>query len=140
MLILDEQIKLHPNLKFFIVGNGITISETANSFAQLDLTNSFLHYFVNSSNLALQKDLLNDFSNLLQKKLQAYALTRKNVFVIDRRNALKASENSYYIIKNNYSLFKDTNHNQSYGTYLVGKYIFDEVNKQNEHNMQLQAH
>ena len=137
---LDEQIKLHPNLKFFIVGNGITISETANSFAQLDLTNSFLHYFVNSSNLALQKDLLNDFSNLLQKKLQAYALTRKNVFVIDRRNALKASENSYYIIKNNYSLFKDTNHNQSYGTYLVGKYIFDEVNKQNEHNLQLQAH
>ena len=53
---------------------------------------------------------------------------------------LKASENSYYIIKNNYSLFKDTNHNQSYGSYLVGKYIFDEVNKQNEHNMQLQAH
>ena len=128
---LDEQIKLYPHLNFFIVGNGVFISDAVNSYAKLDLSNSFLRYFVNSSNTAaLQKDLLNDFNNLFIKKVQAYASKRQNVYVIDRRNALKGSDNSYYIIKNNYSLFMDSHHNHSYGAMLVGSYIFDEVKKQ----------
>ena len=127
---LDEQIKQYPNLNFFIVGNGVSISETVNSFAKLDLTKSFLRYFVNSSNTALQKDNLNEFNNLFIQKLQAYASKRNNVYVIDRRNALKKSDNSYYITKDNYSLFEDAHHNHSYGSLLVGKYIFDEVKKQ----------
>ena len=78
----------------------------------------------------MQKDLLNDFNNLFIKKVQAYASKRQNVYVIYRRNSLKGSDNSYYIIKNNYSLFMDSHHNHSYGAMLVGSYIFDEVKKQ----------
>ena len=131
---LDEQIKLYPNLNFFIVGNGIFISDTINSYAKLDLENSFLRHFVNSSNTALLKDLLNDFNNLFIKKLNNYASKRPNVFVIDRRNALKEADNSYYIVKNNYSIFMDSHHNHSYGSILVGKYIFDEVKSQLNQN------
>ena len=137
---LDEQIKLYPNLNFFVVGNGVSISETVNSFAKLDLSKSFLRFFVNSSNTALQKDNLNDFNNLFIQKLQTYASKRNNVYVIDRRNALKKSDNSYYITKDNYSLFEDAHHNHSYGAFLVGKYIFDEVKKQLKLQHKLQEH
>ena len=137
---LDEQIKLYPNLNFFIVGNGVSVSETVNSFAKLDLSKSYLRFFVNSDNTALQKDNLNSFNNLFIKRLNEYASKRSNVFVIDRRNALKYSDNSYFITKDNYSLFDDSHHNSSYGSLLVGKYIFDEVKKQLKLQHKLQEH
>lgn len=137
---LDEQIKMYPNLNFFIVGNGVSVSDSINSYAKLDLTDSILRHFVNSSNTAFLKDLLNNFNNLFIKKLNNYASKRHNVFIIDRRNALKESDNSYYVVKNNYSLFLDSHHNHSYGAFLVGKYIFDEVKKQLKLQHKLQEH
>ena len=125
---------------FTIIGNGVFISDSINSYAQLDITKSFLRHFVKSSDTALLKDLLDNFNNLFIKKLNNYSSKRPNVFVIDRRNALKGKKNEYYIVKNNYSLFMDSHHNHSYGAFLVGKYIFDEVKKQLKLQRKLQEH
>ena len=131
---LDEQIRLYPNLNFFIVGNGVSISETGKDFAKVDLSKSFLRYLVKSSNTKCQKDNLHDFNNLFMSKITDYADKRENVFVIDRREALKKTDNEYYMAKDNYILFDDSHHNSSYGSLLVGKYIFDEVKSQLNQN------
>lgn len=134
----DEQVEIYPSLNFFIVGNGVSISETGKDFAKVDLSKSFLHYLVKSSNTKYQKDNLHDFNNLFMKKLIDYAAKRANVFVIDRRKALKKGDNEYFMAKNNYILFDDSHHNSSYGSLLVGKYIFDEVKKQLKQQHKLQ--
>ena len=99
-----------------------------------------MRFFVNSDNTALQKDNLHDFNNLFMSKISDYADKRENVFVIDRREALKKTDNEYYMAKDNYILFDDSHHNSSYGSLLVGKYIFDEVKKQLKLQHKLQEH
>ena len=69
-------------------------------------------------------------NEVILAKFNEYAKSKGNVFIINRLKTFqdKNSLKEYRIILNNINLFKDGNHQSPYGAQILGKYIIDSVN------------
>lgn len=128
---LDEQISIHKELHFYIVGVAINPLKSKISGSKLDLKNSLL------------KNLLNDFDNestvdsnkklnlITNSALKQYANKKINVTFIDRNIPIDNTDGTYNLKYQGYPIFFDTKHYTDAGSIIVGKYIMNQVLKDN---------
>lgn len=124
----DEQILKHPELHFYIVGQGIITAENVVRCLKTDLSGSFLRYIISNSKCKKTKDVLGDRLKITNDALKKYAASHKNVTYIDRNEPLSLL-NGYYRTYDDKGtpLYYDDNHLSSAGGIIVGKYIMNIV-------------
>ena len=126
LLDFDEQMSLHPDLKFYIVGQGIYISKDKVVCVNATLRKSFLSYLMNVDECRLTGDYLDGDGDVINKALKEYADKRSNVKFIDRNIPLKKGS-LFMTFADNSPLFGDNNHYADYGGILVGEYIMSQI-------------
>lgn len=124
----DEQILKHPDLHFYIVGQGIITSDNIVRCLKVDLSNSFFNKFISNNKCKKTKNVLGYKFDLTNNTLKQYSLSRNNVTFIDRNVPLFLSNGEYRTYDDNgLPLYYDNNHLTSSGGILVGKYLMKKV-------------
>ena len=125
----DEQISLYPKLHFYICTDGISIPISMAEQSKVNLKDSFLQGIIKTG-ISKSIDVAAYENEVILAKFNEYAKSKGNVFIINRLKTFqdKNSLKEYRIILNNINLFKDGNHQSPYGAQILGKYIIDSVN------------
>lgn len=127
---LNEEISKYPNLKFYIVNNGISTSHSIINCLKVDLKNSFLSKILNTDKCKVTKDFSEGHMDKMNAALQKFADSHDNVVLIDRNIPISIGDGFYKTYSDKgVPLFFDEGHFSSEGGIIVGKYIMDEVNK-----------
>lgn len=125
---LDEQIKKHPDIEFYIIGDGIVANSFIVSSLKTDLHDSFLRIFIGSQRFNSTENMNKKVFDIINKSLREYATSRKNTYFIDRTIPLLNKNNTYRIYDDNGApLYRDDNHYTSVGGEIVFKYILKEL-------------
>ena len=123
---LDEQISLHPQLEFYIVGQGIYTTTDKVLCVNASLNKSLLSYLVNEEECKFTRDYLDGDGDIINRALKEYANQHQNVKFIDRNIPLKKGS-IFKTFADKNSLFGDLHHYSPYGGILVGEYIMSKV-------------
>lgn len=124
---LKEQISLHPNLKFYIVGLAMVTDKVHLNWSSLNLENSFLSRFVNVKQYHVSKDFYEENNNYVNSKLIRFADEFDNVTFIDRNKPVDKGNGLYSVFENGSPMFLDGTHYTKSGGCVIGKYIMDFV-------------
>jgi len=134
---LDSHIKEHPNLSFYIVGQGAILSKNDVVCSNSDLTGTFLeNIIVSKQGCRFGKDAQKIITTKINEALKSYTKTRDNVFFIDRNKAIENEYGVYRLISNNnecdvksHAIYMDDNHYSECGGKIVSAYVLNEVLK-----------
>lgn len=127
---IDFMVSQHPELKFYLVGQGVLTSGVVVECLKTDLSKSFLKHIISNSQCLNTKEYLGKRFFMLNDALKNYADKHNNVTFIDRTVPLKISDGLYRTYSEaGVPLYYDDNHFSSEGGILVGKYIMDIVSK-----------
>lgn len=130
----DSQIKKHPNLKFYIIGQNIYSPPVVKSYVFVDLSKTFLKHFIDQSKYYTFKDFLGSTVDTINDALQSYANSRDNVYFVDRNEAIVADQNekTYFSVSSDKKpIYIDKNHYTQTGASIVGRYIMEQIDKNN---------
>lgn len=122
----DEEIVLHPELKFYIVGQGIYTSQTIAACSQADFKDSVLKHIINQSYCSTTIDYQKKYTEALNKALSKYAEDRINVEFIDRNTPLVEGD-FFKTTFDNKALFRDNHHYTRFGGSRIIQYILEQV-------------
>lgn len=126
---LDEQVLIHPELNFYIVGQGIEIDKKTVDCSKINITKSFLKNIIDDKKCKITRAYNEITMPQINQKLKTYAKFRDNVFFIDRNKILEVGNHQYRTVDDNRNaLFSDTNHLDCAGGIVVGKYILKNIN------------
>ena len=125
---ITEQVKLHPELQFYIVGEGILVSSQVINCLKIDLKDSFLKNILNSDKCKSTKNYFDDRVRALNDTLKSLTKEYKNLHSIERNKPLELNNGFYKTYSDNgIPLFFDDAHFSSEGGILVGKYLMEEI-------------
>lgn len=128
---ITEQVKLHPELQFYIVGEGILVSSQVVNCLKIDLKDSFLKNILNSDKCKSTKNFFDDKVRSLNDTLKSLTKEYKNLHFIERNKPLELNNGFYKTYSDNgIPLFFDDAHFSSEGGILVGKYLMEEIEKE----------
>lgn len=128
----DSQIKTHPNLKFYIIGQNIYSAPVVKTCVFVDLSRTFLKNFIDQSKCYTFKDFLGNTSDEINDALRSYANSRDNVFFVDRNKAIVADEKEktfFAVSSDKKPIYHDRNHYTQTGASIVGRYIMEQIDK-----------
>ena len=124
---LNEQISLHPNLKFYIVGCSFVPNKTAVIWTKVNLSESFLEKFINLELFRRTVDFERNHTAIINSKLISYCKNSSNVEFIDRNIPLARDEAKYSLFKDNTGIFEDPLHYTKIGGTVIGQYIIENI-------------
>ena len=124
---LNEQISLHPNLKFYIVGCSFVPNKTAVIWTKVNLSESFLEKFINLELFRRTVDFERNHTAIINSKLISYCKNSSNVEFIDRNIPLARDEAKYSLFKDNTGIFEDPLHYTKIGGTVIGQYIIKNI-------------
>ena len=124
---LNEQISLHPNLKFYIVGCSFVPNKTAVIWTKVNLSESFLEKFINLELFRRTVDFERNHTAIINSKLISYCKNSSNVEFIDRNIPLARDEAKYSLFKDNTGIFEDPLHYTKIGGTVIGRYIIENI-------------
>ena len=124
---LNEQISLHPNLKFYIVGCSFVPNKTAVIWTKVNLSESFLEKFINLELFRRTVDFERNHTAIINRKLISYCKNSSNVEFIDRNIPLARDEAKYSLFKDNTGIFEDPLHYTKIGGTVIGQYIIENI-------------
>ena len=128
---LDEQIKLYPNLIFYIVSDAVTISKVYANQTSIDVSKSFLRYFFNKDKYLISNDTSLDKNDIVNKKLQEFVERHNNLRYIDRDIPIRLDKNEFNTVYNNMPIFQiDGVHYSTSGGDMIGKFLVEQVIKE----------
>ena len=128
---ITEQIALHPELEFYIVGEGILVSNQVVACLKIDLKDGFLKNLLNTNKCKSTKNYFDDKVNSLNDTFKELTKKYKNLHFIERNKPLELSNGFYRTYSDKgIPLFFDEAHFSSEGGVLVGKYLMDEIEKE----------
>ena len=128
---ITEQVKLHPELQFYIVGEGILVSSQVVNCLKIDLKESFLKNILNSDKCKSTKNFFDDKVNSINDTFIELTKNYKNIHFIERNKPLELNKGFYKTYSDDgIPLFFDDAHFSSEGGVLVGKYLMDEIEKE----------
>ena len=107
ILDLNEQISLHPNLKFYIVGCSFVPNKTAVIWSKVNLNESYLKKIINTDLFKSTSDFEETYTTGINTKLIEFCKNKNNVIFIDRNAPLKEINSKYRIYRNNKGIFED---------------------------------
>lgn len=127
---LDEEISMHPNLKFYIVNSGLATAHSIINCLRVNLKNSFLSNILNTNKCKVTKDYSKDYTDKMNIALKTFADNHENVVLIDRNIPISIGDGFYKTYSDKgVPLFFDETHFSSEGGIIVGQYIMNEVTK-----------
>lgn len=134
---LDSVISMHPEFSFNLVSQGIYTTFAISKCTETDLTNSFLKHILDQSKCYETNDYIYDERILINKALKDYALSKENVFYIDRNIPLAINNDSVKptfitVNKDHKPLFRDNHHYTALGGKIVGDFIINNLRKNSE--------
>ena len=124
---LKEQALLHPNLRFYIVGN--CYKPTINQVILAKLSRSGIFIFdavMNYRSLEKNKNYKDKETVLINRKLEEMANAIPNITFVDRNIPL-ITNNGFMLSVDNTGIFDDQIHFTKVGGAFVGKYILEYV-------------
>ena len=124
---LNEQISLHPNLKFYIVGCSFVPNKTAVIWTKVNLSESILEKFINLELFRRTVDFERNHTAIINSKLISYCKNSSNVEFIDRNIPLARDEAKYSLFKDNTGIFEDPLHYTKIGGTVIGQYIIENI-------------
>lgn len=125
---LSESISKYPKLKFYIVNQGITLSDSQVDCLHLNLSGSFMNKILNSKGCKTTVDYKNIKRIIINNKLKSLEDKFSNVKVIDRNQSLEINKDIYRIKdEKGTPLFFDDNHLSAAGSMIVGKSIMKQI-------------
>lgn len=92
---ITEQVKLHPELQFYIVGEGILVSSQVVNCLKIDLKDSFLKNILNSDKCKSTKNFFDDKVRSLNDTLKSLTKEYKNLHFIERNKPLELNNGFY---------------------------------------------
>lgn len=128
---ISEQVELHPELDFYIVGEGILVSNQVVDCLKLNLKDSFLKTILNQEKCKSTKNHFDDKANSLNDTFKLLTKKYSNLHYIDRNKPIELSNGFYRTYSDRgIPIFYDNAHFSSEGGVLVGKYLMEQVEKQ----------
>ena len=127
---LSEQISLHPNLKFYIVGCSFVPNKTAVIWSKVNTNSSFLKNIINFDLFKITSDFEETYTTEINTKIIEFCKNQINVVFIDRNLPLKEGNNKYSLYKKNKGVFEDPLHYSRFGGSIIGEYLINEVSKE----------
>lgn len=127
---LSESISKYPKLKFYIINQGITLSDSQVDCLHLKLSGSILENLLNAKGCNTTVDYKNNKKLIINQKLKTLESKHPNVKIIDRNESLQVKKDLYQIKdKNGNPLFFDDNHLSAAGAMIVGEAIMKQLEK-----------
>ena len=127
---LSESISKYPKLKFYIINQGITLSEAQVDCLHLKLSGSILENVLDAKGCNTTVDYKNNKKLAINKKLKTLESKHPNVKIIDRNESLRVNKDLYQIKdKNGNPIFFDDNHLTAAGAMIVGEAIMKQIEK-----------
>lgn len=126
---LQQVVRSYPNLKFYILSQGITLNDKILNCLKINLDDSILNNVLDSNECKVSKDYQADTRVAIDKALYNLEKHNKNVTIIDRNKAIELGNGFYRTVDNNVPLFFDQNHLSSHGGEVIGEYIMKEITK-----------
>lgn len=126
---LDEQIIIHPELNFYIIGVAINPNKRKINGSFVKLNNSILSKFLKTADDETSSDMNKIQNTITNKELTMYAASRDNVKFIDRNEPINNGNAKYKMIDNGHPLFSDSKHYTNIGGIVVGQYLMEQVLK-----------
>ncbi|MGN0916241.1 MAG: acyltransferase family protein [Succinivibrio sp.] len=123
---LKEQIVLHKNLKFYLVGNSYNPNQTSIILTNVILSGSAIKHVINTNNALILKDYKDNKTDLINKKLKEFSDSMPNVSFIDR-NVPLITKDGFILHKDNVGIFYDPMHYSLLGGAYIGKYIMEQI-------------
>ncbi|MDY5064862.1 MAG: hypothetical protein SPE82_09190, partial [Succinivibrio sp.] len=124
---LNEQIAIHPTLKFYIIGNSFVPNKTAVIWSKINFNKSILKEIIKIDMFKVTNDFEEPYTTIINKKLITYCSKNINVKYIDRNIPLKTGKYKYTLFKDNTGIFEDPLHYTKRGGIVIGKYIISEI-------------
>ncbi|MGN0915682.1 MAG: acyltransferase family protein [Succinivibrio sp.] len=125
---ITEQVEKHPELKFYIVGEGILLSNQVVDCLKIDLKGSVLQNILNSEKCKSTKNHFDDKVNSLNDTFKALTKIYPNLHFVERNKPLELANGFYRTYSDNgIPLFFDSAHFSSEGGILVGEYLMKEI-------------
>ena len=117
-----------------IIGQNIYSPPVVKSYVFVDLSKTFLKHFIDQSKYYTFKDFLGSTVDTINDALQSYANSRDNVYFVDRNEAIVADQNekTYFSVSSDKKpIYIDKNHYTQTGASIVGRYIMEQIDKNN---------
>lgn len=126
---LQQVVRNYPNLKFYILSQGITLNDKILNCLKINLNDSILNKVLDSNECKVSKDYQAITRITIDHALYDLEKNNRNVTIIDRNKAIELGNGFYRTVDNNVPLFFDQNHLSSHGGEVIGKYIMKTINE-----------
>ena len=97
------------------------------------ISDSAIKHVINTKTAKLLKDYKDWKTDLINKKLEEFCNSTSNAIFIDR-NVPLITKDGFVLYKNNVAVFYDPMHYSLFGGAIIGKYIMEQVLKDNTNN------
>lgn len=126
---LQQVVRNYPNLKFYILSQGITLNDKILNCLKINLNDSILNKVLDSNECKVSKDYQAITRITIDHALYDLEKNNRNVTIIDRNKAISLGNGFYRTVDNNVPLFFDQNHLSSHGGEVIGEYIMKTINE-----------
>lgn len=126
---LQQVVRNHPNLKFYVLSQGITLNDKILNCLKINLNDSILNKVLDSNECKVSKDYQAKTRITIDHALYDLEKNNRNVTIIDRNKAIELGNGFYRTVDNNVPLFFDQNHLSSHGGEVIGEYIMKTINE-----------
>lgn len=126
---LQQVVRNYPNLKFYILSQGITLNDKILNCLKINLNDSILNKVLDSNECKVSKDYQAITRITIDHALYDLEKNNRNVTIIDRNKAIELGNGFYRTVDNNVPLFFDQNHLSSHGGEVIGEYIMKTINE-----------
>ena len=131
---LDSQIKKYEKLNFYIIGQNVYQPQSIKTCTAVDLSKTFLKNFIDLNKCYTFKNLIGEDVELINKALQDFANSKSNVHFIDRNDAIIADKKEKTFLsvdKDKRPIYLDKHHYTISGSKLVGRFVMNQIDKNN---------
>ena len=124
---LDNSISRYPNLKFYIIGQGIVLKKESEICSKILFDKLFYNNIINTDKCYKSADANIEIDDVINNALWNYAQSKDNVTFVHRDDAIKIDDGLYTIKQGNVPLFMDDNHLSNLGARIIGRTLFKDI-------------
>lgn len=124
---LDYSISRYPNIKFYIIGQGIVLKKESEICSKIKFDKLFYKNLIKIDKCYKSADANLEIDDVINTALKKYAKSKDNVTFVQRDDAIRLPDGLYSIKQYDMPLFIDDNHLSNLGAEIIGRIIFKDI-------------
>lgn len=124
---LDYSISRYPNIKFYIIGQGIVLKKESEICSKIKFDKLFYKNLIKTDKCYKSADANVEIDDVINTALKKYAKSKDNVTFVQRDDAIRLPDGLYSIKQYDMPLFIDDNHLSNLGAEIIGRIIFKDI-------------